>query len=152
METVNQEQNVAEKTFTQSELDTIVGERLQRERSKYADYATLKEKSEAYDKYVEENKTELQKANDRADALQKELDGLKTEAAVRSVREKVSHETGVPINLLTGTTEEDCKVQAEAIKAYAKPSYPYVKDGGEPTGQPKLSTAKQFAEWFNQAF
>ena len=42
-ETVNQEQ--ATKTFTQSELDAIISDRLKRERDKYADYETLKEKA-----------------------------------------------------------------------------------------------------------
>ena len=42
-ETVNQEQNTEpEKTFTQAELDAIVGDRLKRERAKYADYSDLK--------------------------------------------------------------------------------------------------------------
>ena len=47
-ETVNQEveqaTEQAEKTFTQSELDQIIGERLKREREKYPDYDALKEK------------------------------------------------------------------------------------------------------------
>ena len=77
METVNQEQiatqeQATEKTFTQAELDAVLAERLQRERSKYADYASLKQKAEAYDQSVEANKTELQKATDRAEALQAE--------------------------------------------------------------------------------
>lgn len=151
METVNQvnQEIETEKTFTQSELDSIVSDRLARERNKYADYATLKEKAEAYDKYTEENKTELQKANDRADAFKKELDGLRNEITTRSIREKVSNDTGVPMTLLTETTEEGCRAQAEAIKAYAKPPYPRVQDGGELPGQPKPTTAQQFSDWFN---
>ena len=42
----------AEKTFTQSELDQIIGERLRREREKYADYDELKGKAEKYDQSV----------------------------------------------------------------------------------------------------
>ena len=154
METVNQEivESTTEKTFTQAEVDTIIGERLQRERNKYADYNALKEKADMYDQYTEANKTELQKANEKAEALQKELDGLKQEAAIRGIRESVSKETGVPISLLTATTEEDCKTQAEAIKAFAKPSYPSVKDAGEPTGTRSQSAAQQFADWFNSNY
>ena len=50
-ETVNQEQTTstpaapAERTFTQSELDAIVVDRLGRERQKYADYEDLKVKA-----------------------------------------------------------------------------------------------------------
>ncbi len=151
-ETVNQETTGTQeqKTFTQDELNTIVNDRLKREREKYTDYAELKKKADAYDKYEAESKTELQKATEKAEKLQKELDGIKQEAEIREIREKVSKETGVPANLLSGATEEDCKTQAEAIKAYAKPAYPNVKDGGETGGSPGVSTAQQFADWLNQ--
>lgn len=152
METVNQEQ-MEEKTFTQAEVDAIIGDRLQRERSKYSDYTQLKEKADLYDQYQEQSKTELQKANDRAAALEQELNGLKQAETIRSIREKISQESGVPANLLTATTEEECKAQADAIKAYAQPSsYPYVQDGGEPQGRQKRTTADQFAQWFNSNF
>lgn len=155
METVNQEQatpEASEKTFTQSELDAIINDRLQRERSKYADYKSLKEKADSYDQYVEANKSELQKANDKAAALQKELDDLKQAAAVKAIKEKVSKDTGVPTDLLTGSTEEECRTQADAIKAFAKPTYPNVRDAGELSGNQKSSPAQQFADWFNQSF
>ena len=155
METVNQENSAPEapeRTFTQTELDSIINERLQRERSKYADYNALKEKADSYDQYVEANKSELQKAQDKAAALQKELDGMKQAAAEKAIKEKVAKETGVPVDLLTGSTEDECKAQAEAIKAFAKPSYPNIRDAGEPSGTTKSSTAQQFAEWFNQTF
>ena len=68
METVNQEMQTAtqepstqpteDKTFTQTDVDKIVGDRLQRERSKYSDYEALKEKAGKYDEIVESGKTE----------------------------------------------------------------------------------------------
>ena len=45
-ETVNQETTAAEKTFTQSELDSIVADRLRRERSKYEGFDEIKAKAE----------------------------------------------------------------------------------------------------------
>ena len=156
METVNQE-NIAteetteEKTFTQAEVDKIVGERLGRERAKYADFVALKEKADKFDEIQEQSKTELQRALERSESLQKELDEIKTREAVRTIRETVAKQTEVPANLLTGTTEEECKAQAEAIKAYANPGYPAVKDGGEVRAN--AGTAKsQFIEWANEAF
>lgn len=158
METVNQENNATnnqteEKTFTQDELNKILGERLDRERAKYADFDELKKKAEQFDEIQEQSKSELQKAQERAQALQSELDSIKEREAVRTVREAVAKETNVPANLLTGSTEEECKQQAEAILAFAQPSgYPAVKDGGEvrnvTTGTPK----EQFAEWAREAF
>lgn len=156
METVNQVQTEepAVKTFTQEDVNKIVEDRLQRERAKYAgmaDYDQLKEKAGKYDELQEASKTELQKATDKVTALQKELDGMKHEASVRTIRAKVAEEKGVPANLLTGDTEEACKEQADAILAFANPSgYPTVRDGGEVKATGKKTTGEQFAEWFNR--
>ena len=146
-ETVNQEPE--EKVFTQEEVDAIVGDRLKRERAKYADYDKLVEKAGKYDTGREELKAALEERN----SLQAEIDGMKAAEAVRRMRETISEETGVPMNLLTGDTEEDCKAQAVAILEYAKPKgYPAVRDGGEVVNIGKKTTRQQFAEWANEAF
>lgn len=158
METVNQEMQTATqenageetKTFTQADVDKIVGDRLQRERSKYSDYEALKEKADKYDEVVESEKTELQKAMEKAEALEAELSSMKKAEAIREIKTKVATETGIPAHLLTGETEEACREQAEAIKAFAKPAYPVIKDGGEVQNVKGQSTRDQFAEWFAQ--
>lgn len=140
-----------ERTFTQTEMDAIIRERLGRERSKYADYEELRAKAAQYDAAQEAGKTELQKATERADALQRQLDALTEAETVRKVRETVSQATGVPATLLSGKSEDECKAQAQAILAFAKPgTYPAVKDGGEPRNKPSgKTTSEQFAEWFH---
>lgn len=142
-----------ERTFTQDELNAIVGKRLAEEKNKYADYDVLKAKAEKFDEAEEASKSELQKATERANALETELNGLKKAEEVRLMREKVANETGIPSNLLTGSSEEECKAQAEAIKAYATPSgYPKVKDGGE-MPKPTSGNAKaDFAEYMSSVF
>ena len=66
------------------------------------------------------------------------------------IRLYFANETGIPVHLLTGATEDECKAQAEAIKAYAQPSgYPKVKDGGE-MPKPNGSTKQQFADFMGQ--
>ena len=159
METVNQEnqatndsENVV-KTFTQDEVNSIVKERLERAKSQFSDYDTLKAKASKYDELEEANKTELQKSNDKAASLEAELNALKSANELREIRERVANDTGVPINLLTAETEEACKEQADAILAYTKQNgYPVVKDGGEVRNTSKHTTRDQFAEWANQAF
>lgn len=92
----------------------------------------------------------LEEAQTKAKQFEAELTELKTANAIRDIREKVSKVTGVPVSLLTATTEEECTAQAVGIKEYAKPSaYPQVQDGGEAGGTIKPSTREQFAEWFN---
>lgn len=123
------QQGTGQDSFSHEQVDAIVRDRLAREREKYKDYNALKSKAAEYDKQQEANKTELQKAQEQAEALRKELSGLKEQEKVRSIRTKVSGETGVPSELLTGDSEEDCKAQAEAILKFAKGSkYPGIKE------------------------
>ena len=116
-ETVNQEMNETapaqqeNRTFTQDEVNAIVADRLARERAPYADYDDLKAQA------------------GKTDALQQQLDAIAADKARREMKQKVSDATGVPVELLTGETEEACTAQAQAIRAYTNP-YPNVKDGG----------------------
>ena len=146
-------QEEATRTFSQDEVNAIVGKRLAEEKVKYADYDDLKAKAAKFDEVEEANKSELQKATERAATLEQELNSMKKAEEVRTVRETVAKETGIPAHLLTGTTEEECKAQAAAIADYAKPSpYPAVKDAGEVNNVGKVTTRQQFAEWSNKVF
>lgn len=137
-----------ERTFTQTELDKIVQSRVFEERKKLGNYDELKAKADELDQLKEASKTELQKAQDRAAKAEKDLADLKAAEALRESRAKVSAETGVPSELLTGENEEACKEQAKKILEFAKTKgYPTVRDGGEVKNVGKPSTAQQFAEW-----
>lgn len=153
--TISQDENQekqAERTFTQAEVDKIVQDRLNRDRKDRADYDDLKAKAEKLAQIEEAAKSDLQKATEKATALETELKAMKKAEAVRTVREKVANEKGVPASLLSGETEEDCTAQAEEILKFAKPAgYPNVRDAGEAKGAPKGSTRQQFAEWAEKA-
>lgn len=85
--------------------------------------------------------------------LTAELEGLKAANSLREIREKVSKDTGVPASLLTAETEEACKSQAEAIKAYAQPQgYPAVRDGGEVRTPGGGAARDKFAGWMEENF
>ena len=135
--TVSEKETQEVRTFTQEEVNKIVENRVAKERAKAnAEYEELRQKASKFDEIEEANKSELQKATERADSLQKQLDDLNKANKIRSIREKVSTETGVPVHLLNGETEEECKNLADGINAFisgsAKPNVaPVVKDGGE---------------------
>lgn len=156
METVNQEvkETIEEKTFTQAELDAIVSDRLKRDRAKYADYEELKAKAGKLDEIEEASKSELQKATERAAALQTELDSLRKAEELRNMRDSIAAELGVPAVLLTAETEEACRTQAEAVLNLTtnQKGYPTVRDGGEVSGHGKASPKQQFADWANEVF
>ena len=150
-ETVNQEttQNTpeqADRTFTQAEVDTIIGERLKREREKYADYPDLRTKAGAYDDLVKrhaEATTEIETLKGKVQEMTRAIES-------RNARDKVSADTGVPANLLTGNTVEECEEQAKRILAWRgpTPSYPTLPDGGEVSKVAPGTTRQQFATWF----
>lgn len=149
----NAEAEQGAKTFTQAELEAIIGDRLARERAKYADYETLKGKAAKFDEAEEASKTELQKAQDQLKNVTAELDKLKKESAVRQIRDKVAMAKGVPANLLNGATEEECTAQADALLEFAggKKKYPSVPDGGEvPPAQDGGATKDQFSNWLKE--
>lgn len=143
--TTNENASGEEKTFTQADVNRIVAERV----SDFKDYDELKAKAAKYDEAEEANKTELEKEQEKNAALQKELDALKSAAELQKMHEEVSKESGVPAELLTASTKDECIAQAEKIKAYAKPDYPQVKDAGEPHTTSKRSTREQFADWMD---
>ena len=91
---------------------------------------------------------DYQKAKDRAAELEQELDALKAGNELREMRAVVAKEKGLPADLLTGGTEDECKAQADAILAFAKPvAYPSLPDGGDPAHHNGASTRDQFAAW-----
>ncbi len=156
-ETVNQEPatieepTTEERRFTQAELDKVVADRLARERQKYEGFEDLKAKAARLDELEAASKTELQKATEKAQKLETELNNLKKAESVREIREKVATEKGIPVSLLTADTEEDCVKQAEGILSFANPNgYPNVKDGGETNITTKKSTREQFADWLKK--
>lgn len=124
----------AEKTFTQSEMDAILGDRLKRERAKYADYNDLKAKAAKFDEAEAASKSELEKAVERAEKAEKALEDMKAEAAIAQARAEVAREKGVDAELLRGETREELEAHADLIKSYIEgaPKYGQVKDGGEP--------------------
>ena len=160
-ETVNQENNNAtaeqpkeEKLFTQEQVNGFFNKRYSEMMSQMEEY---KAKAEKFDQMEEANKSELQKATERAQALEAELNGIKKAESIRAIREKVAKETGIPMqsmSLLTGETEEACLDQAKAILAIAQPniSYPQVKDGGEVTNYTGGKPEDVFKEWFDANF
>lgn len=122
-----------DKTFTQEELDRIVQERLYKEKQKYGDYEELKAKASKLDELEEAQKSELEKANEKAANYAKQIEEMRKAEEVRVLKEKISDETGVPTSLLNGNTEEEMRMQAEKLAEWRKASQvaPKLKDGGE---------------------
>lgn len=149
--TTDVEQEKTTRTFTQDEVNKFVTDRLAKERKKYSDYEDLKAKAEQLTQ-LESVKSQLTESNNKIVELQNQIEAMNKSNEIRDIKDRVSKETGVPINLLTATTEEACKEQAQAILNFAKPTYPTIKDGGEVPKKPLNQTVEQqFEDWFNNS-
>ena len=120
-QTAAAEQSGSERTFTQAEVDEIVRKRVARVKATVPDdYGELKEKAARLDQLEEASKSERQRVTERAEALKKELDGIKAEQQRQQLVASVAKEMGVDAELLamtSGTTEDDVRKAAEVIKA-----------------------------------
>jgi hypothetical protein len=110
-----------EKTFTQAELDRIVGERLDRQKgqltSQYADYDDLKTASEQLREIKDAQKSEQEKANDKIAELNQRLADQAAEvekANLAALKSEVARVKGVPANRLHGKTQEELEADADA--------------------------------------
>lgn len=126
----NENQEETPKSYTQDELNKIIGARLDRERKKmaeqYADYDALKADAEAYREIQEAQKSELEKAMERIAALESEKEARRAADEHNELVKKIMADHSVDAEyapLLTGKTEEELNAQAELIgKRFAEPS------------------------------
>lgn len=129
----NGTQQQTPKTFTQEEVNEMMGKVRRETREKYADYDELSKKAKAYDEAQEAAKTELEKAQEAAAKAKAEADALKAEKARADLVAKVAKETGVPASLITGDDEDSMREYAKRLAEWRKPK-----------GAPKVGNAGSF--------
>lgn len=123
---------------SQEQFEKALGDRLPRAEKVARDklmeeLAPELEKAKQFDALQEANKTELEKANDKAAKAEAELAKYRRQEQVRSWASEVSKETGVPADLLRGNTKEEIQAHAEQLKGFIRPSAPVVNgEGGKP--------------------
>lgn len=140
---------------TQEEFDNRIKERLHRERAKFADYESIKEKAAKLDELEAANKTELQKMTERAEAAETKLSALEAQAERNAWNAEAAKETGLPLELiadLSASTKDELleKAKRHAV-AITPPSAPYVGSDGKQPHQGQLTNADAFAS-FAQGF
>jgi hypothetical protein len=113
---------------TQADLDRIIGERVARERAKYADYDDIKAKAEAHDASVEAARTEQEKAVEAArkegeEAATKAGNARLVAAEARALAAQAGFRSLSDVSLvdLSGVKVDDKGVvDGEAVKAKLK--------------------------------
>jgi hypothetical protein len=115
------------KTFTQEDLDRIVGERVQRERSKYGDYDALKQKATRLDELEAASKSDVERVTGERDQFKTQAE----QTAAEALRLRVALEKKLPAELidrLQGSTKEDLEKDADQLLSLVKPGTSF--DGG----------------------
>lgn len=150
----NEPPSGGERTFSQSEVNRIVEDRLRREQAKYADYDDLKAKADKFDEQEEANKSELQKANEANQKLASQLAEQKHSGLVANACLK----HGIPAefaDLVTGDDEESIDKTAEKVAKLVSTQgqppasggirHPLDGEGNQPGGQGSMSIREQIA-------
>lgn len=134
---------------SQADLDRIIEQRLARERQRYADYDSLKEKAGKYEQLEDEKKTEAQR-------LAEDRDGHKSraeKAEAELMRLQVGLDKGLTpaqAKRLTGSTKEELEADADELIATfggsnkepeGKPT-PRLRGGGDPEEEPDEDLSK----------
>jgi antitoxin component of RelBE/YafQ-DinJ toxin-antitoxin module len=136
-------------TFTQEQVNSLVGQARAQTRAKYAKFDEYKAAYEKLQEIEESSKSDLEKAQARAARAEAELGAIKAEQEVSLLRSQVANEKGVPADLLTARTEEELNAQAEKLLNYAeqKKRPPVVNsDGFAPTTGGAKTTRDVFAQ------
>jgi hypothetical protein len=113
----------------------------------------LKPKATQFDALVESQKTELQKALDRAEAAEGVAYALQSAQTIRDAKDDVSKRTGVPADVLRGSDLEELEAHAASLKALL----PEPRKPGQVPGEGRTVTtgtgdpATQFAELIRNA-
>lgn len=111
-----QEQQTEFKPITsQEELNKLIGERIGKVKSQFADYDTLREKASKFDEVQEQSKSELQKAQERAQAAEKRA----TEFEHTALKTRIASEMGVIPEVIQGSDEETMRASAQRVLDWA---------------------------------
>lgn len=111
---------------SQEQLNSVLADRLRRERAKYADYAELKERAAS-----------AADLTTRAEEAEAKLAELTHANEVRSWRDALAAEYGVPADALRGETKESLEEHAVQLQSLlsTKPQAPrtVIRTEGEPS-------------------
>ena len=113
---------------SQEQLDSVIGERLKREREtvskKYADYEDLKGKVSGYETQIGELSKSLDDANKKISGFDQERQELNSRISAyetASVRTRIALEEGIPYELsgrLSGDTEDAIREDAKLLSQF----------------------------------
>lgn len=152
-EETNEQGTEAAKEFqaitSQEDFDKAIQARIARERGKFSDYDDLKAKAEKFAEWENAQKTEAQKAQERLEAAEKRA----AELELKATRAEVAAAKGVPVELLSGGTQEELEAAADALIAFRgeQAKGPFIPGQGKQPDAPAGTPADRFAAAMTEA-
>lgn len=139
-------------TFTQEQVNQLVGAARKKERAKYEGFDQYKAAYERLQEIEEQGKSELEKAIQRAEKAEKALSAREQADQIAKDKAEVSESTGVPTEALHGDTREEIEACAEQLAKYFKGQTGVVgSDGFAPTGN-QTTPKDQFIQQLDELF
>ena len=102
---------------TQEVFDQLFNKRWAREQAKYADFEIYKAAYEKLHQMEEADKSELQKAEERASKAEDKLAELEQQSKLANLKQVIAAEQGLDPRVLYGSTKEELLECAANIKA-----------------------------------
>lgn len=124
---------VDDNLLTQADVDSVVESRLERERKKFADYDTLKEKASKVDTVAKEYEDKLKAVG----TAQAELESKLKAATLETDKVKIIHEFKLPTDLsefVTGETVDEMRAKAEKLSKGGGGQKVVIKKDSKPGG------------------
>lgn len=116
---------------SQEEFDKRIGQRLAKEREKYADYDEVKEAADKYKEYLDSQKDEQTKLTEERDRLLAELQQAREDAEtskLNELRAEIADAKGLTLKQakrLTGKTREELEADADdLLESFPTPKTP----------------------------
>jgi len=115
------EVNEFEPITSQEALDKLIGARINKVKSQFADYDALKEKASKYDEAEQASKSEIEKEREARLAAEQERDSLLL-ATARAEVALAKGLTPTQAKRLVGSTKEELEADADELLADLKPT------------------------------
>jgi hypothetical protein len=100
---------------SQDDLNKVIGERVARERAKFADYGDLKSKAAQFDQLQEQSKTDAEKTADRIATLEAQIAASNLNATRSKVQARYGLDDEQAELFLTAADEDGLVKQAEKL-------------------------------------
>lgn len=121
---------------SQEELNKVIGQRIAKVESKYANYSELEEKAAEFDKATDAQKSETQKALDRAEAAEKRALEFESRATRAGIQAKYKLSDDDAELFLTASDPEALERQAKTLSERLAATTTTNKRSATPFGKP----------------